>query len=78
MKLHERLRLADIAAPEVPQAEVAKPAIPRESFDLLPTRSPGLRTGRRSPSSPGWDHASMTPRYPRSNCAGWCSRNWDG
>ena len=33
MKLHERLRLADIAAPEVQQPEIAKPAVHRESFE---------------------------------------------
>ncbi len=43
MKLHERLRLADIAAPEVPQPEIAKPAVPRESFEPVADPLSGLK-----------------------------------
>ncbi len=43
MKLHERLRLADIAAPEAPQPEIAKPAVPRESFENVADPLSGLK-----------------------------------
>ena len=43
MKLHERLRLADIAAPEAPQPEIAKPAVPRESFEHVADPLSGLK-----------------------------------